>query len=626
MMKRLILMILTSSSVLLANEASFAKKTVNAIESNQVDDYFQLFCTELSNEVENLPAQLSAPQLDDIDNKLTQYKFLALANEFCSEQNETLFKWLAKKPSARKLFVKNIKAEDDVLKVCEILTDIMKKATKDPDLRRGISSRFNLALATALVFDKPVQKLHQYTGTNENIKTIPAYDIYKFLSKRQSAYTINGSSRPIQQLIHIVHLPVSTNTLNYCQVSSNLSQMKSQFIQRDRTEGQIRGLLGKVSWPKAYGEYSLLNIIKYGGNEFDASYFDVILRRLSGEPQLLVNTTYSNRQDALSVSYSANGVSTSGTCASSFLNPQTNKLTDYRTHLLEKEFLYKKSYSNSNTYLNLAKFIHDYIDKSQLVKLYSDLALKTEPLNVYAWDYAEELLDKSYFSNVDGSLTLSAERSALKLLKDNRYNSFYERKRREFKRHKVIVEQTYIDFFKKLYLCVNDEKISVKSRDLVQSNLAKFYRSMKKKPSVYSELTEIYAEFLTERGKVAKALEAFEESIKNEDDMGCLIFDQLEQYVELAKENDRQISAAKFMKKLHPKMEKTFNLRYHKVWRFVLMDIVESAYENAGDYKMLNKLHKSREELLLNNEKIVEELQKHTDKQNKKKERRRKKS
>ncbi|MDF7822422.1 hypothetical protein P4B35_00235 [Pontiellaceae bacterium B12227] len=171
-------------------------------------------------------------------------------------------------------------AHDHVKRVVEILTMLR---SEDP---RGVETYFDLALAIAVVMDKPVRKMHRQMG--KNLLTNRTEPLIRFAYfKRLFAGGISKldyKDLSVRELIFVVHVPVPLSELEWSlqNADGKLGKWGEKYSSIQYDHDRLNQ--SRFSWDN--GTYTLNAIRNQGGICVDQAYFSVITARSFGIPCL----------------------------------------------------------------------------------------------------------------------------------------------------------------------------------------------------------------------------------------------------------------------------------------------------------------------------------------------------
>jgi len=193
-----------------------------------------------------------------------------------------MFLWLLHDNGAMEELLVTLDPKDDGGKVLKFLMDAW------PLNQKKYGKYFSLALACAVVFDKPLTISHplgnvEY-GVEQTVEPLKRYMWYvEKDEKGKLAAPVHRSSA--RDLIWVVCAPVSTSELEW-----SLSHMQMHRNKWGSTYGMIKYLMKKAVDPtyNPYKEYSFAEILKKGGICGDQSYFCVNTARAQGIPAMTI--------------------------------------------------------------------------------------------------------------------------------------------------------------------------------------------------------------------------------------------------------------------------------------------------------------------------------------------------
>ena len=191
-----------------------------------------------------------------------------------------MFTWVMNTPKAMEEILLTMKPEDDSAKVMVFLKDAW---TAKPD---AAEKYFNLALACAVVFDKPMAtKNPGGETTNEGETTVDPLRRYLWYIEKDEKGKLAGpiDRMTARDLVYVVCAPVITSELEWALVKVHLTR---------KTWGNayemVKYLMEKaVNGTNPYTEYTFAEILKKGGICGDRSYFCANTARANGIPAMI---------------------------------------------------------------------------------------------------------------------------------------------------------------------------------------------------------------------------------------------------------------------------------------------------------------------------------------------------
>lgn len=186
--------------------------------------------------------------------------------------------WLLDRPLAMEEFLLTIRPEDDSAKVLEFL---MESWARNESLREKY---YPLALACAVVFDRPMSIPHPIGGTyGSDARVDPMARYMWYVEKNEGgklAAPVHRSSA--RDLVWVVCAPVSPSELDWA-----IGHLHMRRKRWGETYGRIEYLMERaVEGVNPYDEYSFAEIEKHGGICGDQTYFCVNTARAQGIPAM----------------------------------------------------------------------------------------------------------------------------------------------------------------------------------------------------------------------------------------------------------------------------------------------------------------------------------------------------
>jgi hypothetical protein len=480
---------------------------------------------------------------------------------------------------------------------------------------------FKIMTAIALVWDKPEKLIHNQMGPKP-----PLYgemNLYSLFQHFHKVYThhyhlVDLKDLDISELVYVVHTPVSEDELK-----SGLRLSRGSSSSWGKNYGRIaydhdRIAVGEYSWPDRNEDYSLYNIAEFGGICVDQAYYALMIGRICGLPTIYFSGHGRRGGHAWMGHYRKKGqwvldvgkYDNDNYLTGFAKNPQTNRLmTDHELEFsLEKKFR-RATFVLSKLYLRAAKFIHSRNSYPDMVKKYTELSIKKEPMNLAAWEFKETLLEPFYL-NLPETLD---ETSYLKVisesLMDGTMQEFYEDKRRAFRKYQDIVMSVDMTVMALLNRCAAADNADEKLKKVSEKFWDKLIHETKKdRIDLHLELAFKKFEYLVAADNVTDACDFFEKILLDCRDEQSLIFEYIIKYLKAADEQDRQPRSAKFMSKMYTKMMRVVDEFSAEMYQ--LMELAQTAYENSDDSRSLMKLRKEREKYLERHEKLREKIKK----------------
>lgn len=190
-----------------------------------------------------------------------------LAGEDTSGNVVDFFYWLLTRPEVMTAFLASVKPEDDVDRVLSLWGELW---AGDPD---GRDVYYNLALACALVYDRPVHDADPH-------------ERYGFFREadREDRLRVSLDRLPAWELVWVVDTPLSIAELEWAQKHVNMAQR-----QWERAYAMVPYRMEKiVSGEQLYREYTLKNILREGGICSDQAYFATMTAKANGIPAMTI--------------------------------------------------------------------------------------------------------------------------------------------------------------------------------------------------------------------------------------------------------------------------------------------------------------------------------------------------
>jgi hypothetical protein len=189
-------------------------------------------------------------------------------------------RWLLGRDEAMEEFLLTIRPDDDSRAVLGFLIEAW---AANPD---HFGKYFPLALACAVVFDRPVSISHPIDiNESADIKVQPLERYLWYVEKDGKGKLAAPVSRSnARDLVWVVCAPVSTSELEWA-----IRRMSGSRKNWGSNYGRIEYLMERaVNGLNPYAEYSFAEILKHGGTCGDQSYFCVNTARAQGIPAMIL--------------------------------------------------------------------------------------------------------------------------------------------------------------------------------------------------------------------------------------------------------------------------------------------------------------------------------------------------
>lgn len=185
-------------------------------------------------------------------------------------------RWFFNEREALEAFLTTLKPQNETQKVFGVWSALWNKDPAD-------SVRYmNLALACAVVFDKPLRCSRDLDPRGQ-VDAGERYDYFR-LADKQNKLKVELTKLPVSELIWVVDAPVPTSELNWA--------LKNIKLPRDhwgRAYGMIEYRMAKLTAGDSFYErYSLAEILKKGGICADQAYFAATTAKAHGIPAIML--------------------------------------------------------------------------------------------------------------------------------------------------------------------------------------------------------------------------------------------------------------------------------------------------------------------------------------------------
>lgn len=197
-----------------------------------------------------------------------------------SLEGDTLL-WLLGSDDRLHLFIDVLDpAHDNVNRVVEILTLL-----RSEDLN-GVETYFDLALAIAVVMDKPVRKMHRQMGKDlltYRAEPLIRFEYFKTLFS-EGISKLDYEDLSVREFIFVVHVPVPLSELEWSlkNTDGKLGKWGEKYSSIQYDHDRLDN--SRFNWDS--GTYTLDAIRNHGGICVDQAYFSVITARSFGIPCL----------------------------------------------------------------------------------------------------------------------------------------------------------------------------------------------------------------------------------------------------------------------------------------------------------------------------------------------------
>jgi hypothetical protein len=191
------------------------------------------------------------------------------------KDQQALLEWLFQNRSAMESFLSSAKPEDNLPTVFKLWSSLRDSNPTDFD------SYHNLALACALVFDRPVRLHTPDDPYNDQVDMLERYT-YFLESDKQNKLKTSIPKLPAWALVWTVDAPVPTSELIWAR-----GHIKCHRRKWDGTYNMVKYRMEKITKNKTIHEdYTLKEILKEGGICVDQAYFGAITAKANGIPAM----------------------------------------------------------------------------------------------------------------------------------------------------------------------------------------------------------------------------------------------------------------------------------------------------------------------------------------------------
>ena len=526
-----------------------------------------------------LSLKLTPENSDRLTQLNRQYKFAKLIDgNQLSEHRGTLL-WILESEAHWSEFIENVKPEDRIPNVLQILADLRQSLTpkKVRYSRKKHTDFFNLALAIALVWDKPRPKIHGQMGRRTLPSTTQPIELYEYFSVLydSSKRKVRYKDLTVKDLIFVVNTPVPVSELQWALKNVRGSGKSWGKKYASISYDTPRLTANEYSWPKYNGSYCLENIEEHGGICVDQAYFAVMTGRACGIPTMYFSGNGKSGGHAwmgLFVDenewvtdvgkYASNNYAVGHT-----KNPQTDKkISNHELEFSCNKKFRKIVYVKSAPFSVASQFLLNE-QEDKLAYAYSALVIKSAALIVGAWDVKESIL----FS-----------RKSNEGLK-----AFFIKKLKVFRDYPDILveaETTYAKFLSDL----GDTKLADKI-------YKKSYDKRDKSRTDLAQTTALARSKSLEKNKnYEDAAEVLEDFIYDNRQEHAQVFLVMSYYIDFCKRYKMEKDGCRFIKKCYYKLKNEVDA----LVILQLMDLMERAYTNAGEERYAARIRKDVDKII----------------------------
>ena len=282
---------------------------------------------------------------------------------------------LLQSPVWSESFLDALKAEDDVGKVLEVWADLW---AGDPE---GRETYANLALAFALVFDRPVSG-------------VDVRERYRFFRDSAERHKLKTDLRklPASELVWVVDAGLSEDELTWAQRNVKLGQRdwsRAYTMVRYRMDKAVHG-------KNPYDSYTLEEILEEGGTCGDRAYFAAMTAKANGIPAMIIagegarggHAWFGYMPNSREWNIEAGRFTSDNYAAGSTVDPQTGKrLKEHELQLLTDSERRTSRYDKASRLTRLGE-LFEAAGETERAGLAYEMALATSRRRVEAWtDY-----------------------------------------------------------------------------------------------------------------------------------------------------------------------------------------------------------------------------------------------
>jgi tetratricopeptide (TPR) repeat protein len=431
-----------------------------------------------------------------------------------------------------------------------------------------------LILAMAVVWDQPRPPIHHQMGRGQlpfKPEVEARYDYFRDL------YDSNRGEMPyrdlsVTALTFVVDVPVPLSELEWVRENERPRAWDKKYSDIHYVDARLEAKI--FQWPE--GPYTLANIKEKGGICTDQGYYAVMCARAWGLPALFFGGAgrrgphawmgYMERENRWEMEvgrYTYDKYATGHA-----VDPQTNEpMSDHYVEFICDRSLRYSKFRLAARYGRLAHVLAT-MGYAPAARQVAELSLDNASLYEFTWLVLEDMLAKE-----------KAHQELYDLL---------ERKATVFRKYDDIVTAVRTRQAELLRDMGQDDKadrlLSRKSRQMNKDrdDLSRFLAN-----------EQVQAAY--EKGDYDEAMKKFEDMLDDQKKEGQKIFGLMQSYLGLAAEMDRSEDAAKFLKRYVSGLRRMYDNTPDNERLF--LQVLEKAYELAGDERNLKRVQKDLERL-----------------------------
>jgi hypothetical protein len=481
-------------------------------------------------------------------------QFLELSKKY--EMPASFQEWILESGKRLHLFVEVLQPEDELLSVVGILDSLRSRDAA------GTAEYFDLALAIAVVMDKPVQKMHFQMGRNVLAYVPDPVERFNYFKTLYSSgrSKMDYENLTVQELIFVVHVPVPMQELQWAteHVDGRLNDWGENYsrIQYDHARLDT----SRFQWDQ--GTYTLASISSLGGICVDQAYFCVITARANGIPSIYFRGAGNSCNHAWFAFMEKPGEwhLGIGRYGSEYttgfaIDPQTNRqMTDHDVEYTCERSLHSADLLRASANMSIA-----------------DVLFNRDPDGALKCAKEARSLVKRYLP------AWQAERRLL--IKQEQYDELL----RQFEEQK--------DIFRKYPYILNDSAAEISSalksagrEDEAGEVLRKLAGAVGDDQDDITYGLEIRKiELLISAGDIKKARREMEQLLEDPAYRGNKSFGLIQKYISMTSKSDQTQAAVKFLEDYIPELTGSF--RFPSSYEARLWEMMQTAYKNNNDLK-----------------------------------------
>lgn len=254
--------------------------TLQAITNNNWSQHLEFLdqvCLETFSQLPKFGGTQRYKQLADDDLAGAALAQRALVRHVTPDPSsgKQLLQWLLSNRPALEEFCETVKSQDNLSRVLQLWSELWEA---DP---KGREKYWKLALACALVFDRPVL----YWAQAENSGTVDMRERYQYFRDSAEAGELSAPLTELApwELVWVVDAPVPTSELVWARKNVKLSR-----AQWGQAYSMIQYRMDRaLKNAKVYDKYTLAEIRQKGGVCIDQAYFAAVTAKANGIPAMI---------------------------------------------------------------------------------------------------------------------------------------------------------------------------------------------------------------------------------------------------------------------------------------------------------------------------------------------------